>query len=211
MWIERQIAGELRRLAASFPVLVLVGPRQVGKTALLERTIGDRRDSLPVYVIEGDQQTVRDAERIRATGAPSVQVNTGTGCHLEADMVMHGLRALKPSARSVVMIENVGNLVCPALFDLGEAAKVAILSVTEGEDKPVKYPHMFRASRLMILNKIDLLPHVDFDVERCLDYARQVNPDIEILQVSVRSGHGLEGWYEWLDRELRRASDRAFA
>ena len=191
--------------------LNLVSSPGSGKTALLERTIRDRYQTLPFYVIEGDQQTVHDAERIRATGAPSVQVNTGTGCHLEADMVMHGLRALKPTSRSVVMIENVGNLVCPALFDLGETAKVAILSVTEGEDKPVKYPHMFRASRLMILNKIDLLPYVDFDVDRCLDYARQVNPDIEILQMSVRSGDGLEGWYEWLDRELRSASDSAFA
>lgn len=191
--------------------LNLVSSPGSGKTSLLERTIRDRAGWQHIYVIEGDQQTLHDAERIRATGAPSVQINTGTGCHLEADMVMHGLRALKPEPGSIVMIENVGNLVCPALFDLGEAAKVAILSVTEGEDKPSKYPHMFRASRLMILNKIDLLPYVDFDVDRCIAFAREVNPDIEVVQLSVRSGEGLEDWYSWLERASARASQMAFA
>jgi len=139
--------------------LNLVSSPGSGKTSLLERTIVDLKDKSNICVIEGDQQTANDAQRIKDSGAPSVQINTGTGCHLEADMVMAGLKILKPSTGAIVMIENVGNLVCPALFDLGEAAKVAILSVTEGEDKPVKYPHMFQASRLMLLNKIDLLPH----------------------------------------------------
>ena len=191
--------------------LNLVSSPGSGKTSLLERSIVDIKDDLDIYVIEGDQQTANDAERIKASGAPSVQINTGTGCHLEADMVMQGLRQLKPKARSIVMIENVGNLVCPALFDLGETAKVAILSVTEGEDKPIKYPHMFQASSLMILNKIDLLPHVDFDVERCFAYAKQVNPDIEILQLSARSGEGLDSWHDWLKSQSRQVSEKVFA
>lgn len=191
--------------------LNLVSSPGSGKTSLLERSIVDIKDDLDIYVIEGDQQTANDAERIKASGAPSVQINTGTGCHLEADMVMQGLRQLKPKAGSIVMIENVGNLVCPALFDLGETAKVAILSVTEGEDKPIKYPHMFQASSLMILNKIDLLPHVDFDVERCFAYAKQVNPDIEILQLSARSGEGLDSWHDWLKSQSRQVSEKVFA
>jgi hydrogenase nickel incorporation protein HypB len=136
-----------------------------------------------------------------------VQVNTGTGCHLEADMVARGLGELRPSARSIVMIENVGNLVCPAMFDLGERAKVVILSVTEGEDKPLKYPHMFRAAGLIILNKIDLLPYVDFDVERAVANAREVNPGIAALQLSARSGTGLDAWYGWLRQELASARE----
>ena len=173
--------------------LNLVSSPGSGKTTLLERTIRDLKGRLAINVIEGDQATLNDAERIRATGCRAIQINTGTGCHLEADMLARGLHQLNPPARSVVMIENVGNLVCPALFDLGEQAKVVILSVTEGEDKPVKYPHMFRAASLMILNKIDLLPYLQFDVERCLDYARSVNPDIEIMQVSATSGAGRFG------------------
>lgn len=182
--------------------LNLVSSPGAGKTTLLERTIGDLRAELKLFVVEGDQSTARDGQRIRATGAPVVQVNTGTGCHLEADMVARGLRELDPSRSSIVMIENVGNLVCPALFDLGEWAKVVVLSVTEGEDKPLKYPHMFRAARLMVLNKIDLLPHVEFDTERASSYARQVNPDIVILPLSARTGQGLDAWYGWLRHEL---------
>ena len=139
-----------------------------------------------------------------------MQVNTGAGCHLEADMVARGLQELKPAAGSVVMIENVGNLVCPALFDLGERAKVVILSVTEGDDKPLKYPHMFRAAEVMILNKIDLLPHVDFDLERALANALQVNPSIASIRLSARTGEGLEAWYDWLRHELARVRDQAF-
>lgn len=178
--------------------LNLVSSPGSGKTTLLTRTIQDLKSEIPISVIEGDQETMNDARRIQETGCQVVQINTGTGCHLEAAMVQRGLRELNPPLNSVVMIENVGNLVCPALFDLGEHAKVAILSVTEGEDKPIKYPHMFRASNVMILTKTDLLPYVPFDVERCLDYARQVNPAIEIFQVSAIAGNGLESWYQWL-------------
>jgi hydrogenase nickel incorporation protein HypB len=182
--------------------LNLVSSPGAGKTTLLERTIRDLRAELKLFVVEGDQSTARDGQRIRAAGAPAVQVNTGTGCHLEADMVARGLRELDPRRNSIVMIENVGNLVCPALFDLGEWAKVVVLSVTEGEDKPLKYPHMFRAARLMVLNKIDLLPHVEFDTERASSHARQVNPDIVILTLSARTGQGLDAWYGWLRHEL---------
>ena len=191
--------------------LNLVSSPGSGKTTLLERTIRDLKGELKLYVIEGDQATSNDGERIRAAGAPAVQVNTGTGCHLEADMVARGLAELKPALGAVVMIENVGNLVCPAMFDLGERAKVVILSVTEGEDKPLKYPHMFRAAEIMILNKTDLLPHVDFDVSLALTNARQVNPDIRVFQVSARSGDGLEGWYGWLRNEISKSREAAFA
>jgi hydrogenase nickel incorporation protein HypB len=191
--------------------LNLVSSPGSGKTTLLERTIRDLKSELKLYVVEGDQATANDGERIRAAGAPAVQVNTGAGCHLEADMVARGLAELKPPPGSVVMIENVGNLVCPAMFDLGERAKVVILSVTEGEDKPLKYPHMFRAAEVMILNKTDLLPYVDFDVARAIANAREVNPDITVLQVSARSGEGLADWYGWLQREIGRAREAAFA
>jgi hydrogenase nickel incorporation protein HypB len=182
--------------------LNLVSSPGAGKTTLLERTIRDLqalRGTRSIEVIEGDQATLNDAERIRATGCRVVQINTGTGCHLDAGMVSRALSQLDPPPQSWLMIENVGNLVCPALFDLGEQAKVVILSVTEGEDKPLKYPHMFRASRLMLLNKIDLLPHLRFDVERCIAYARQVNPSIEVLQVSAETGAGMKAWYAWLE------------
>jgi hydrogenase nickel incorporation protein HypB len=178
--------------------LNLVSSPGSGKTSLLVRTIQDLQHEIPISVIEGDQETTHDADRIQATGCRAVQVNTGTGCHLEAAMVRHGLQTLKPPLDSLVMIENVGNLVCPALFDLGERAKVVILSVTEGEDKPIKYPHMFRASQAMILTKTDLLPYVSFDIDRCIDYARQVNPHLVIFQVSVTTGEGLHDWYAWL-------------
>ena len=191
--------------------LNLVSSPGAGKTTLLERTIRDLRNELRLYVVEGDQATANDGERIRAAGAPAVQVNTGSGCHLEADMVARGLRELKPAAGSVVMIENVGNLVCPALFDLGERAKVVILSVTEGDDKPLKYPHMFKAAEMMVLNKMDLLPHVDFDPERALANALQVNPSISAIRLSARTGEGLEAWYEWMRKELARVSDQAFS
>jgi hydrogenase nickel incorporation protein HypB len=188
--------------------LNLVSSPGAGKTTLLERTIRDLRGELPLFVVEGDQATANDGERIRAAGAPVVQVNTGTGCHLEADMVARGLMLLKPGPGAVVVIENVGNLVCPAMFDLGERAKVAILSVTEGDDKPLKYPHIFRASQLMIINKVDLLPHVEFDVERAIADARMINPEIKVLTVSARTGEGLGDWYGWL-REQRVAAREA--
>ncbi|MDJ0508860.1 MAG: hydrogenase nickel incorporation protein HypB [Crocosphaera sp.] len=179
--------------------LNLVSSPGSGKTTLLTRTINDLKERLKINVIEGDQETVNDAQKIKETGCKVVQINTGTGCHLEAAMVEKGYNELNPEPNSILMIENVGNLVCPALFDLGETAKVAILSVTEGEDKPIKYPHMFRESKVMILTKTDLLPYVQFDVEKCLDYAKQVNPQLEIFQVSSVTGEGLSSWYNWLE------------
>ena len=173
-----------------------------GKTTLLERTIRELAGELPVSVIEGDQETRFDADRIRATGVPAVQINTGAGCHLDADMVARGLRELDPATDSVVVIENVGNLVCPALFDLGEAAKLVVTSVTEGADKPLKYPHMFRAANLVLLNKIDLLPYVDFDVDRFTADARKLNPDIAVLPLSATKGDGIADWLDWLRKRL---------
>ena len=181
----------------------LVSSPGSGKTTLLVATIQAlqrERPQLPLAVIEGDQQTTHDADRVRATGAPAIQVNTGKGCHLDAPMVAAAFERLPLHAQGggLLLIENVGNLVCPAMWDLGERAKVAILSVTEGEDKPIKYPDMFAAARLMVLTKTDLLPHLDFDVARCIEYARRVNPAIEVLLVSARSGQGMDAWLEWL-------------
>jgi hydrogenase nickel incorporation protein HypB len=180
--------------------LNLVSSPGSGKTTLLCKTIEALNGKRAVAVIEGDQQTSNDAERIKATGAPAIQINTGKGCHLDAHMVGHALQQLDLAERSLLMIENVGNLVCPAAFDLGEAHKVAILSVTEGEDKPIKYPDMFRAADLMLLNKIDLLPYVSFDVDRAIDYARRVNPNIEVLRISATTGAGMDQWLAWLER-----------
>jgi hydrogenase nickel incorporation protein HypB len=180
--------------------LNLVSSPGSGKTTLLVRTIELLAGRLPVAVVEGDQQTSHDADRIRATGAPALQINTGKGCHLDAAMVETALARLAPAEDSLLMIENVGNLVCPAAFDLGEAHKVVVLSVTEGEDKPLKYPDMFHAASLMLLNKVDLLPHLRFDVERCIAYARRVNPGIEILQVSAITDAGMTAWLDWIER-----------
>ena len=170
-----------------------------GKTTLLERTIRDLDDRRPIAVIEGDQETLLDAERIRATGCRAVQINTGAGCHLDADMVHRALHALDPEPGSLLFIENVGNLVCPALFDLGERAMVVVISVTEGADKPLKYPHMFAAAELVLINKVDLLPYVDFDIDVCAAYARSVNPRAKVLPVSATTGEGIEFWYQWID------------
>src|SRR3954469_12070636 len=169
-----------------------------GKTTLLERTIRELTADRSVAVIEGDQETLLDAERIRAAGARAVQVNTGAGCHLDADMVHRAMHALGPESGSLLFIENVGNLVCPALFDLGEHSKVVVISVTEGADKPLKYPHMFAAAGLVIINKIDLMPYVDFDLEKCADYARSINPGVNILPLSATTGEGVQGWYDWI-------------
>jgi hydrogenase nickel incorporation protein HypB len=181
--------------------LNLMSAPGAGKTTLLERTLRDLKAAAPLYVVEGDQATANDGMRVRNAGAIVVQVNTGTGCHLDAHMVAHGLEELDPPAGAIVFIENVGNLVCPALFDLGERRKVAILSVTEGDDKPLKYPHMFQEADLVLLNKIDLLPYVDFDVERAAAHARDVNPDVSIMTLSTRTGEGLAAWYNWLQNE----------
>lgn len=178
----------------------LVSSPGSGKTTLLTTTLNAIKSQRTCYVIEGDQQTENDAERIRATGVTAIQVNTGKGCHLDAQMIANALPHLRPQQNSLLFIENVGNLVCPAEFDLGEKAKVAILSVTEGEDKPLKYPHMFAAAKLMILNKIDLLPYLNFDVEKCIAYAKQVNPEIEVILLSATTGEGLEQWLAWLQQ-----------
>lgn len=209
--IEQDILAKNDRFAAAnrawlrargILALNLVSSPGSGKTTLLTRSIQDLKGRYPLAVIEGDQQTSHDADRIRATGIPALQINTGKGCHLDAHMVGHAIESLGLPEKGLLFIENVGNLVCPAAFDLGEAHKVAILSVTEGEDKPLKYPDMFHAADLMILNKIDLLPYLDFDMAKCLDYARRVNPDIEVLQVSARSGDGLDTWYHWLQARM---------
>jgi hydrogenase nickel incorporation protein HypB len=180
--------------------LNLVSSPGSGKTTLLVKTIEALQGKLSIAVVEGDQQTSHDAERIRATGAPAVQINTGKGCHLDAHMVGHALEKLPLARGSVLMIENVGNLVCPAAFDLGEAGKVVILSVTEGEDKPLKYPDMFRAARLMLVNKCDLLPYLQFDVDQAIAYARRVNPLIEVIRVSATTGEGMADWLAWIEK-----------
>jgi hydrogenase nickel incorporation protein HypB len=170
-----------------------------GKTTLLERTIRELGRNRPVAVIEGDQETMLDAERIQATGAPVVQVNTGAGCHLDAAMVHRALETLDPEPGSLLFIENVGNLVCPALFDLGEHSKLVVISVTEGVDKPLKYPHMFAAAGLVVLNKIDLLPYVDFDLDRFGNFVKSINPAAEILPLAATTGDGIAAWHDWIE------------
>lgn len=172
-----------------------------GKTTLLERTISELGTARSICVIEGDQETTFDAERIRRAGARAVQVNTGAGCHLDAPMVERAMAALDPEPGSLLFVENVGNLVCPALFDIGERSKVVIISVTEGQDKPLKYPHMFATADLVIVNKIDLLPYVDFDVEAFTASARSLNPGVRVLGLSAKSGEGLDAWFAWLASE----------
>lgn len=179
-------------------VLNLVSSPGSGKTTLLCETLRQLADKRPCAVIEGDQQTSADADRIRATGVPAVQINTGKGCHLDAKMVHDACHQLPANEGGILFIENVGNLVCPASFDLGEKYKVAILSVTEGEEKPLKYPDMFAAAQLMVINKIDLLPYVSFDVASCIENAKRVNPYIQVIQVSATTGEGMDAWLNWL-------------
>ena len=200
---NRSFLSELGMFAVN-----LVSSPGSGKTTLLCKTI-EALDGHPLAVIEGDQQTANDADRIRATGAPAIQINTGKGCHLDGHMVGHAMEHLELQAGGFLFIENVGNLVCPASFDLGEDCKVAILSVTEGEDKPLKYPDMFTASRLALLNKVDLAPHCDVDLNLFEDNLRRVNPAIEIIRVSARTGEGLDRWLVWLEANLSRKNDRA--
>ena len=185
--------------------LNLVSSPGSGKTTLLVKSINALNGSLPLAVIEGDQQTDNDAARIRATGAPTLQINTGKGCHLDAYMVGQAMQQLGLQDSSLLLIENVGNLVCPASFDLGEAHKVAILSVTEGEDKPLKYPDMFRASDLMLLNKCDLLPYLTFDADLAVENARRVNPNIQVIRISATSGEGMDEWLKWIRAGCRKA------
>jgi len=211
--IERDIlskndayARENRRALAAKGIFALnfVSSPGSGKTTLLARTIEALKGRLVVSVIEGDQQTSNDAERIRATGAPAIQINTGKGCHLDAHMVGHAIETLDPQPNSTLFIENVGNLVCPAGFDLGEAHKVVVLSVTEGEDKPLKYPDMFVAADLLLLNKSDLLPHLDFDVGLCLANALRINPHLQTLVVSAKTGDGLAAFVAWIEASAAR-------
>ncbi len=216
--IERDIlskndayARDNRTLFAAQGVLALnfVSSPGSGKTTLLVRAIEDLKGRMPIAVIEGDQQTSNDAERIRATGAPAIQINTGKGCHLDAHMVGHALERIALEKGGALFIENVGNLVCPAAFDLGEAHKVVVLSVTEGEDKPLKYPDMFTAADLMLLNKADLLPHLSFDVGKCLANALGVNPHLQTLVVSAATGEGMAAFYAWIEARASRAAAAA--
>lgn len=211
MQLEAQILGKNQLIAErnrgwltrrGILALNVMSSPGAGKTTLLERTITDLLIGMPITVVEGDQETANDAERIRATGVRAVQVNTGAGCHLEADMLERALDLLKPEANSLLLIENVGNLVCPALFDLGERAKVVIFSVTEGEDKPLKYPHMFGAADVMLLSKIDLMPYLRFKLNLAISNALIVNPRLKIFPLSAYTGEGLHVWYDWLRAEL---------
>jgi hydrogenase nickel incorporation protein HypB len=207
---DRYAAANRRRFARDGVLaLNLVSSPGSGKTTLLVRTLERLRGRRATAVVEGDQQTSLDADRIAATGAPVVQLNTGKGCHLDAHQVGHALDRLPTVAGGIVFIENVGNLVCPAAFDLGEAHKVVVLSVTEGDDKPLKYPDMFRAADLCLLTKSDLLPYVPFDLERAMSNARQVNPRLECLALSTTSGENFDAWLAWLDRECARVADPA--
>jgi hydrogenase nickel incorporation protein HypB len=176
----------------------LVSSPGSGKTSLLERTLIDLKNEMDFAVIEGDQQTTNDADRIHATGTKVTQINTGKGCHLDSHMIYHAVHGMKLKENQVLFIENVGNLVCPAMFDLGEKERVVIISVTEGDDKPLKYPDMFHTSTLCIINKIDLLPYVPFSMDKVKENARKINPKLEFRELSCTSGEGLESWYSWL-------------
>lgn len=188
--------------AKNILALNLVSSPGSGKTTLLEKTLTDLKNEFTFYVIEGDQQTSRDADRIHATGTKVAQINTGKGCHLDAHMILHALQGMKPAENSVLFIENVGNLVCPAMFDLGENERVVIISVTEGDDKPIKYPDMFHTSTLCIINKTDLLPYVSFDIDKAKEYARQVNPELAFIELSCTTGEGMAQWYQWLKEKV---------
>jgi hydrogenase nickel incorporation protein HypB len=181
--------------------LNLVSSPGSGKTTILEKTIEALIPSRKIFVIEGDQQTLLDADRIEKAGAPAIQINTGSGCHLDAKMVGNAMQKLNTESGSILFIENVGNLVCPAMFDLGEFKRVVVISVTEGEDKPLKYPYMFKSSHLCLINKSDLLPYVDFDVEKAISYARSINPGLEFIVLSAKSGEGMQLWFDWLLRQ----------
>jgi hydrogenase nickel incorporation protein HypB len=188
--------------AKNILALNLVSSPGSGKTSLLERTIKELGSEINFYVIEGDQQTMNDANRIHAAGAPVVQINTGNGCHLDSDMIGKAVKELNVENNAVLMIENVGNLVCPSLFDLGEASRVVIISTTEGDDKPLKYPTMFQSSDICIINKTDLLPYVDFSTEKVRQYALQVNHHLQFFELSVKTGEGMDKWYEWLRLQI---------
>ncbi|MFA5418461.1 MAG: hydrogenase nickel incorporation protein HypB [Bacteroidales bacterium] len=188
--------------ALNILALNLVSSPGSGKTSLLERTIKEKKSDHQFYIIEGDQQTTNDADRIDAAGAPVIQINTGNGCHLDANMIHVATKKLEISQNSILFIENVGNLVCPSLFDLGEAKRVVIISTTEGDDKPSKYPTMFQSAQLCIINKTDLLPYVDFSMEKCRELALRVNHYLEFIELSVKTGEGMDEWYHWLEKQV---------
>jgi hydrogenase nickel incorporation protein HypB len=190
--------------AKNILALNLVSSPGSGKTTILEKTIKDLSKNIIFSVIEGDQQSMNDASRIKATGVPVVQINTGSGCHLDAEMINSAVKELKINDNSILMIENVGNLVCPALFDLGENFRVVIISVTEGEDKPLKYPYMFQSSNLCVINKIDLLPYVEFDIDKTREYALRVNHHLQFIELSAKTGQGIDKWYNWLKKMSNR-------
>ena len=189
--------------AKNITAINMVSSPGSGKTMLLEKTLEGMGNEFPFYIIEGDQQTMNDANRIDKTGTPVVQVNTGQGCHLDSNMINQAIKELKPEDNAFVIIENVGNLVCPALFDLGENLRVVIISVTEGDDKPIKYPDMFASSQLCIINKTDLLPYVDFDMQKARDYALRVNHHLEFIELSAKTGEGMEQWFDYL-RQMKK-------
>lgn len=202
---QNQLGAERNRgflEALNIFAMNLVSSPGSGKTSLLEKTIADLKNEIEFSVIEGDQQTTNDAERIHALNVPVLQINTGKGCHLDSEMIAKSLKELKPKQNSILMIENVGNLVCPSMFDLGENQRVVIISTTEGEDKPLKYPDMFFTSNICIINKIDLLPYLKFDIEKLKENAKKVNPNIQFFEVSATSGEGMEAWYEFLKSKI---------
>jgi hydrogenase nickel incorporation protein HypB len=204
---DEQAERNRRRLAAQRVLaLNLMSAPGAGKTTLLERTVRELGGAPPLQVIEGDQATDYDARRLQEAGCPVVQLNTGTGCHLDASMVERGLRQLLLADGSILIIENIGNLVCPALFDLGEHARVVVAAVTDGDDKPVKYPHMFHAATLVVLNKMDLLPYVTFDLDRFQAFARQINPGVTVLPLSASRGDGFDAWIGWLREQARNGA-----
>lgn len=189
--------------AKNIIALNMVSSPGSGKTSILERTLADLKEDISFYVIEGDQQTLNDANRIDALNIPVIQINTGKGCHLESDIVFNAVKKLEIKDNSILMIENVGNLVCPSMFDLGENKRVVIISITEGEDKPIKYPDMFHTADICIINKMDLLPHLNFDIDKLKDYALQVNHHLEFFEVSATTGEGMDQWYQWLKKQIK--------
>ncbi len=199
--IAERVKGYLA--AKNIFAINLVSSPGSGKTSILERTLKDLKDKIKFYVIEGDQQTMQDANRIDAVGIPVIQINTGKACHLDSEMIFKAIENLQPEENSVLMIENVGNLVCPAGFYLGEDKRVVIISTTEGDDKPLKYPDMFESADICLINKIDLLPYVPFDIEKLKEYAGRINPNMQFFEVSAVTGEGMNQWYDWLKKQLK--------
>jgi len=196
--------------AKNIVALNMVSSPGSGKTTLLEKTIKSLKNEFDFFIIEGDQQTMNDANRINATGVPVVQINTGNCCHLDAEMISKAVKKLEVTNNSLVIIENVGNLICPSLFDLGETKRIVVISVAEGDDKPSKYPNMFYTSDICIINKMDLLPYVDFNIEKAKEYALQVNSHLQFFELSAKTGEGMDKWYEWLKVQKKKQKQNFF-